>query len=313
MADDHLKDYMERLTAFSKNVSEQQEVNITLYYQKIFFYLKACHSNIQAIYESYITDSLKKDDCPQLQSVFLHAVKTKLLPASSSGYDHCDRLWVLLDLLACDDFDQIYRLLPQGLPIAANGFPMFIHGTNVLLCLLYPEDTAAYQVDKIIERAETFTTSKKPLWERSVISCLLGIQQQDITRISESLQQVCEGFAKIKDTARYMKLQCQNAYGLIILAKHFLPEGDFTQIIFPEHKNFSKNYMLWLLEQERMPHNLCVTYDTPMEQLNEFLKKPAAITRIYQPYLNSDNSYLSAKEKKANYMDLDRMLIEFLQ
>lgn len=245
--------------------------------------------------------------------VFLHSVRTKMLPIGSSGYDHCDRLWLLLDLLACDNFDNIYRTFPEGLPTSANGYPMYVHGTNLLLCLLYnSEDRTAYPMDKIVNKAEKFATSKKPLWERSVISCLLGIMQGDVSRISESLQDVCAGFAKV-DVAKYMKMQCQNAYGLMILAKHFISEEKFAQIIPPEYKNFSVNYMAWLLEQKELPVEPCIACGLSEEEINDILKKQIAVTRIYQPYLNSDNSYLSAQEKKAYYMDFDKMLAEFIQ
>lgn len=236
-----------------------------------------------------------------------------MLPIGSSGYDHCDRLWPLLDLLACDNFNNIYRVFPEGLPISANGYPMYVYGTNLLLCLLYNlEDGNAYPMDKIVNKAEKFAASKKPLWERSVISCLLGIMQGDVSRTSEGLQDVCAGFMKA-DVAKYMKMQCQNAYGLMILAKHFLSEEKFAQIIFPEHKSFSVNYMAWLLEQKELLGEPCIVYDLSGEEINDILKKKIAVTRIYQPYLNSDNSYLSAQEKKAYYLDFEKMLTEFLQ
>lgn len=30
--------------------------------------------------------------------------------------------------------------------------------------------------------------------------------------------------------------------------------------------------MSWLLKQDKLPKELCVTYDSPMEELNELLK-----------------------------------------
>lgn len=313
MSKKYLTDYLDRLALFSQEAKEENENDKFSYYKKVFSHLKAANPNIQAVYEGYINEALKNDDFARLQSVFLHSVKIKMLPEGSSGYDHCDRLWELLDLLACDDFNNVYSILPEGLPISTNGYPMYIHGTNILLCLLYnSENVAVYPVDKIIDKAEKFAASKKALWERSVISCLLGILQGDVLRISDSLQQVCAGFARV-DVAKYMKIQCQNAYGLMVLAKHFLLEEEFAQIIYPECKNFSKNYMSWLLGRDELPTDLCITYDSPVEELNEILKKQIAITRIHQPYLNSDNPYLSAKDKKAYYMDSDKMLAEFLQ
>ncbi|MBD5545435.1 MAG: hypothetical protein HDR01_14640 [Lachnospiraceae bacterium] len=313
MSKRYLIEYLDDLVLFIQKIKEKQENDTFSYYKKIFSYLKAANSNLQAVYEGYITEALNNDEFAKLQSVFLHSARIKMLPEGSSGYDHCDRLWGLLDLLACDDFDNVYRILPEGLSLSTNGYSMYIHGTNILLCLLYnSENATAYPADKIIDKAEKFAISKKALWERSVISCLLGILQCDVSKISDSLQQVCDGFTKT-NAAKYMKMQCQNAYGLMMLAKHFLSEEKFAQIIYPECKNFSKNYMSWLLEQDELSKDLCVTYDSPMEELNEILKKQIAITCIHQPYLNSANPYLSAKDKKAYYMDFEKMLAEFIQ
>lgn len=281
--------------------------------QKLFSYIKTANSSLQAAYEMDIAEALKNDDFARLRRIFLCSAKIKMLPGAASGYDHCERLWALLDLLACDDFDNVYRVLPLGLPVSANGYPMYVHGTNLLLCLLYHSGKeAVYPADKIIDKAEEFASSKKPLWERAVISCLLGILQSDTRRITDSLQQICAGFVKV-DAAKYMKMQCQNAYGLVALAKHFLSEGHFSEILFPECKNFSKGYIFWFLGQEELPVDPGIVFDPPMEELNGIIRKQIAMTRIYQPYLNSDNSYLSAKEKKAYYMDTDRMLAEFMQ
>ena len=308
----YLIDYKNDLVSFSLKAKGQADDTFS-YYQKVFSYLKAVNSNMKAVYEECIAEALANDDFAKLQSVFLHSVKIQMLPVGASGYDHCDRLWGLLDLLACDDIDNVYRVLPEGLPLSANGYPMYIHGTNILLCLLYNlENETVYPADKIIEKAEKFTASKKALWERAVISCLLGILQCDVSRISDSLQFVCEGFAKT-DTAKYKKMQCQNAYGLLMLAKHFLSDEKYAQIIYPNHKNFSEGYMSWLLKQDKLPKELCITYDSPVEELNEFLKKQIAVTYIHQPYLNSDNQFLSAKDKKAYYMDLRKMFEAFIQ
>ncbi len=120
--------------------------------------------------------------------------------------------------------------------------------------------------------------------------CLLGTLQGDVTKISDGLQQVCTGFAKV-DAAKYMKMQCQNAYGLLVLAKHFLAEEKFAQIKYPECKNFSKNYISWFLEQDVLSRELCITYAPPIDELNEICRKQIAITRIHQPYVNSYTSF----------------------
>lgn len=314
MSKKYLSEYLDYLNSRVSTSRKEKEENDTFsYYKDIIFYLKAANPYIQAVYEECITEALDNNDFAKLESVFLHSSRIKMLPSGGSGYDHCDRLWALLDLLACDNLDNVYRVLPEGLPLSANGYPMYIHGTNILLCLLYnSENITTYPADKVIEKAEKFTISKKSLWERSVISCLLGILQRDVLKISDGLQQACVGFAKM-DVAKYMKMQCQNVFGLIMLAKHFLSEEEFAQISYPEYKNFSGNYMSWLLEQDVLSKDLCVTYDSPLEEVGKIIKRPIAITYIHQKYLNSDNPYISAKDKKAYYIDHEKMLAEFIQ
>lgn len=266
---------------------------------------------VPEIFEKEIGTAVNNTDYVKLKSVFYHATRIKLLPLSSSGYDHCSVIWPLLDLLACDDFDHIYRVLPEGLPISANGFPMYINATNLLLCLLYNTvENEIYEQDKVVEKAEKFIATKKPLWERSVVACILALLKHDTTSFSVNLQKVCESYSKVS-CAKYMKLQCQNAYGLIVLAKHFLTEEEFPKVEYPEYKNFAKGYIDWFLNQKELPNDLCFAYENSLEELNSILKKPVAVTRIHQPYLDSDNPYISSREKKAWYMDLKKMQNEF--
>lgn len=265
----------------------------------------------QALFERVLAQTVKEEDYAGLQRIFYQIAKITLLP-SHGGYDHCARLWPLLDLLACADADNIYRILPEGLPLASNGYPMYIHGTNVLLCLLYNTgDKAVYAQDTVMAKAEKFASSKKPIWERSVISCLLAVLNHDSARLSESLQSLCAGYNRA-DIAPYRKMQCQNAYGLLMLARRFWTAEEFAAITLPEYKNFSQGYAQWLLAQEHLPDELYIACEAPLTEINTILQKPAAVTRICQKYLDSDSPYLSNTEKKAWYLDADRMMEELL-
>lgn len=263
------------------------------------------------IFEKEIKTAVKNNDFVRLQSAFYHATKLRLLPLGSSGYDHCFVVWPLLDLLACDDFNHIFRVLPEDLPVSTNGFPMYVHAVNLLLCLLYNrEGHEIYEQEKIVEKAEKFLTTKKPLWERSVVACILAILQKDTAGFSENLQKVCDGYGKIR-CAEYLKVQCQNAYGLIALAKHVWTEEEFRNVKYPECRNFHKGYIDWFLSQKELSNDLCFAYKDSMEELNDILKMPVAVTRIHQPYLDSDHPYISSKAKKEWHMDVKRMFNEF--
>lgn len=304
--------YMNKILECSENTKEKYGENGPTYIKKILYAIYANHTYLQAVYENQIVDALKGNDFAALKSVFYHAAKVKLLPCSSSGCDHCDRLWPLLDLLSCTEIDNIYRILPKELPLSTNGYAMNVNGINILLCLLYNnEDNAPYAKDKVTAKAEKYAKSKQPMWERSVISCLLAIMEHDVSGLSKNLQNVCESYNKM-NIAAYMKIQCQNAYGLLILAKYIFSEQEFNSITLPEYKNFSKDYIEWFFHQNKLSDELCIKYEAPLEKVNDILKKPVAITRIYQPYINSDNAYLTSSEKKAWYMDTDTMMDEFL-
>lgn len=265
----------------------------------------------QELFEKLLAQAVKEEDHAGLQRIFYQIAKIALLP-SQGGNDHSARLWPLLDLLACADADNIYRILPEGLPLASNGYPMYIHGANILLCLLYnTRDKAVYAQDTVTAKAEKFAASKKPVWERSVVSCLLAVLNHDSARLSESLQSLCTGYNRT-DAAPFRKIQCQNAYGLLMLAKRFWTAEESAAVTLPEYKNFSQGYAKWLLAQEHLPEELCVPYEAPLNEINAILKKPAAVTRIYQKYLDSDSPYLSNAEKKAWYLDADRMMEELL-
>lgn len=306
-----IEEYMKTLLEYSEKLKVKYGHNSSEYIKKLLFFISANHSRVQSVYEKQIAAAVKENDFVALKSVFYHVAKVKLLPCAS-GYDHCDRLWPLLDLLACAGIENIYRILPEGLPLSTNGYAMYVNGINVLLCLLYNrEENVVYAQDKVAAKAEKFVTSKKTMWERAVVSCLLAILNHDVSRLSENLQGVCDSYRKI-NIAAYMKMQCQNVYGLIVLAKHVFSEEEFAAIRLPEHEDFSKGYIEWLLNQKELSDELCMTYEAPLEKINECLKKPVAVTRIHQPYINSDNTYLSSSEKKAWYIDIDTMMEEFI-
>lgn len=313
MSNTEIDEYMNNLIEFSSRAQDKYAQGSFEYYKKLLSAIQMNRSDVQQIYEKEIKEALSKRDYFKLKSIFYHISKVKMLPCSSGGYDHCGRLWQLLDLLACDSYDNIIRVLPTGLPLASNGYPMFIHATNLLLCLLYNKNGEnPYKQDKVIEKAEKFITSKKPLWERAVVACVLNIMEGDVKGFSENLQNVCDGYGK-QSIAKYMKMQCQSAYGLVALAKNVWSQDEFKEVVLPDNKNFSKEYIQWFLIQEKISDDLFLTYETPLEEVNCILKKPVAITRIYQPNIDSDNEYLSAKDKKAYYKDMDTMLLEFLE
>lgn len=310
MNDKLVDDYIQKLLEMHNDIIERGNDGIKYY--KLMSSLMFMDRASNKWCEVGIKDAVDASDYSRLKSIFLFDTKIALFPGHQSGCDHSSKMWHLLDLLGCDKYDSIYRILPHDLPLSDNGYSMHVNNANILLCLLYnTKEKQIYPQDKVIQKAEKFVSTKKPLWERAVVSCLLGIIEKDANRISESLQNVCDGFART-DVAKFRKIQCQNAYGLLAIAKNNLPEEIFNQIVFPENKNFSLGYAKWFLTGN-YSNELYVNFEGPLSIWDKILKGPVAITRLHRPYLNVDNPYLSAKEKKSWYMDEDRMLEEFLQ
>ena len=84
-------------------------------------------------------------------------------------------------------------------------------------------------------------------------------------------------------------------------------------LTMPEHHNFLKEYAALRMENPHPTHKLYFEYPAPMELLNQVLMAPVAKSSLKQPYLNSDNQYLSPKDKKAWYLDEKAMLDAFCQ
>ena len=266
----------------------------------------------QRIFEEKYTIATKNKDYPLLRNVFYHEIKLQKMPFWEGGVDHSHGFRTMLNIIACDDFQNVYKIFPEGLPLASNGYSMYVKATNLVLCMLYNKDgKEVYDQDKIIEQAKKYIGSKQPVWDRVVLACVLAIMEHDVDAFSENIQKVCEGHGK-QNIIKYRKLQCDPAYGLVVFAKHFWTKDEFEKLRYPEYKNFDKGYIEWLLGLDAFPNDLCFEYEGTYEEMNDILKLPIIQTYIYQPYLGTDNPYISAKSKKDWYVDVKgKMLDEF--
>ncbi len=185
----------------------------------------------------------------------------------------CTNFWHLLDAAVTEGTAELRRILPASLGKASNGHPMPVNGVNLLLCLLHGTEVS-FDRETVMNKAEKFTKTKHPLWDRSVIACLLALLRRDPEGFSQSLEDVRRSFGRV-DCTKYMRLQCLNGYGLAVLAHDLLPAEDFQRVSLPEGPSFS----------------------------------PA---RIHQPYAGSENPHLSAKNRREWHLDGEGMLKELL-
>lgn len=267
-------------------------------------------NDLDKIWEAAIPEALKRGDMEALHAVFFQSTRILLLPGNAGGCDHCTNFWYLLDAAATEGTAELRRILPASLGKASNGHPMPVNGVNLLLCLLH-EAEVPFDQEAVMNKADKFTKTKHPLWERSVIACLLALLRRDIEGFSQSLEDVRCSFGRVQ-CAKYMRLQCLNGYGLAVLAHDLLPEEDFQRVRLPEGPSFSPAYLRWRLALTELPERLYFTYPEDLDLMNQVLAHPVAVQRIHQPYAGSNNPYLSAKDCREWHLDGDRMLEELL-
>lgn len=263
-----------------------------------------------AVWEDAIPKALKQGDLETLHSIFFQYTRMFLFPGAHSGCDHCSRFWHLLDAAATEGTGELRRVLPASLGRASNGAALPIHCTNLLMCLLHGSEVP-FDREAVMEKAEKFTRTKNPAWDRSVVSCLLAILRQDPAGVTESLEAVRASFGRVK-CAKFMRLQCLNAYGLAVLAHDFLPEQTFREVRLPEGPNFSPAYIQWRLALTELPQRLYFTYPEDLDLMNRALARPVAVQRIYQYHLHDENPCLSPADRKRWYLDEDAMLEAFM-
>ncbi len=281
------------------------------YYRSLIRWARAGGgSGYRSLCEQALPNLLKDKAWEDLYRLLVQTAHWNLLPVSD-GYDHSGRFWHLLDLAACEGTEALRRALPPELGLAKNGCPMFLHGTNLLMCLLYntPEEQR-FPETVVLEQAEKYIRTKHSAWERAVVAFLLCLHRRDTAGMTEQLQAVCNTYGKQK-ISKDQKLLCVNAYGLLMLARSMLPKEAFRQIVLPQSKNFSREYFAWRIAQTALPEGLYFLYPAQVEMMNVILTKPVAVGRIAQPYLDRETA--SARERKTWYADEERMLEELIR
>ena len=303
---DYEEDYMDFL---KEKYPPEKRDDVRKYYASLIKTLDWAESTyLGDIYEEIIREALISNDYATIKKVFFQGTRTCLLPGTGGGYDHCWRIWDALDDIGCDDYENIYRLFPAGIPLSQKGYPTYVNATNILLCILYNQDgKRLYDQTKVEEKAGKFLTSKKPVWDRAVVGALLGVLEHDTKMVTENLQAICEGTMRI-DLIKYKKIQCITAYGVTALAYHNLTEEEFRNIKLPEYKNYSTGYIKWFLEGNWQAE-LCILYDYPFDEVNMILKMPVALPQTIPPFVSSEDE---VKVKKVSLLDGDKMLEDFI-
>lgn len=306
--DPMLSEYYKRLDQFSRKAKEHAKGDEHQYLGYLINFWSVTNHSDKGLAEVCI-DTLKKGiagkDYALMQAVMNFVDKSDLLWQSANGCDHSYMAYHTVKYLSCAHYDNIYRAFPKGLPPASNGHTMNVHAANIILSLLYEDD---YDREKTAAKAEKYILSKQPKWDRAFVGCLLGIMKQDTDLVSDSLQTLCALLART-DVSKFDKMQCQFAYGMLAIAYHILPQEKYTQIRMLEYGNFDPGYLNRLLKEEFSSESM-PEYTEPYEIFNTVLSAPISVTKVHQPYLDSDGT---AREKKQYYMDCDRMNNELIE
>ncbi|MCL1700647.1 hypothetical protein [Lysinibacillus sp. Bpr_S20] len=264
---------------------------------------------IKTNYDIWLDECLIHQDWQKLNNLIFQEMRYQLLPGCSGGYDHCNNTLHILEAFACGDNETMERILPSELGLTKNGYPFYVVMSNLLRAMWYRDEIL---LQKALNAAEKFVGLNKPQWERSGAAFLLALHKEDIEAMGEHLQNLCSGYMRA-DFSKAMKQLCVPAHGLYCLAQNLLPAQIFQQIKMPEHKNFSKGFANWRIENPQPLLTLYFVYPAPLEVLNKIFMAPVAKSIISQPYLHSDNSYHSPQLKKKWFLDEAAMLKSFVE
>lgn len=300
------KEHFEDLNYF-RNIALEETVETDREYHRLM--IGEWHDSIAGlnVKKDALLDELKAaakaKDYRRMQQIFFTYNKRELSWHFPESCDHCFIAHSVIPYLCCADYGEIYNACPENLPLAANGNTMLVNATSLLQCILYK---GKYDEHTVITNAEKYIASKDGKWYRAYVACFLAILKEDADMLSNNLQIICENHSRRGYLTAFEKYHCQYAYGLVIIARHNLPEDIFHKVRLPEHKTFDKGYMEWLYAGEFVRQSV-YNYEAPFEEFDLVYEMPLPKTMIHQKYLNEDKLILSSREKNAYYIDDEAM------
>ncbi len=144
-------------------------------------------------------------------------------------------------------------------------YPMNRVGEILRAGIWYQDSTF---LDYAIPKAEKFVAGKWPKCEIATISYLLALQEHDITKASEHLENACKILHTDLD---YVEKKIYiDAHGLYRLAARVLDEEEFGKLSMPKYKTFSKEYAEWR-NRSSEPPQLYIPFPEPADFLNTLL------------------------------------------
>ena len=156
------------------------------------------------------------------------------------------------------------RNLKKYVELGKGGHPL--HRGEVLLAGIWYQDSTL--LDYAIPKAKKYVTGKWPKCDIATIAYLLALQERDVEKASEHLENACKILHT--DFSPVEKKVFVPAHGLYRLAARVLDENEFQKLSMPEYKTFSKEYANWCNSNQNPPQ-LCVRFPEPVSFLNDML------------------------------------------
>ena len=315
-----LEDYIAAIKKGINDASRDKipdDINLSDYrrYQETWLLDCVKYAAYREVMFSYLAKNLQKalkdHDFEKARSILYQAAFLEYAETgTTSGYDHSRRFSEAMAYASSLGLDVLYRCFPKDIPFSNNGYPIISVITNLLLCIMFnTSESKKYDEEAAILKAEKQLLKKSDKALRGVLICLLGIYLHDVGRFNEGLEVAVSNWNR-QDINETEKVLCQSAIALIMIAKKFMPQEEFSRIVYPEAKNFSRQYLEYILSKESFEPKYFFEYPDELAPINSFMLLPIPVTQLHKPYENQ--TQYSKREREELYLDCDRMVVGFI-
>jgi hypothetical protein len=141
----------------------------------------------------------------------------------------------IVEAFAACDIESIKKHCPADRPILTSGYKMWFLGYNIILGMLYKDES---RLSKGIQQAEKALTTKLPKFDMAVIAYLLALVRQDIGQANIQFSEMLDVYRKSSGLFEFgdpfTKVFGLLPHGFYNMAYYFLPADDFVKIIPPK-------------------------------------------------------------------------------
>lgn len=168
-----------------------------------------------------------------------------------TGYDRSSFAIPAINAMAACDLALAKAYLPKEDGLTKKGCAPLISTANLLMCLLYKEES---WIPRVLAKAEKEVGVKShSILLRSILNCLMAILKHDPQAVSEHMQAAIDGFRKagwLHDYCHPLSKFCPRIiYGLYFSARHYLAAEEFAKIKQASHFLWQPNHIVYCSSQ----------------------------------------------------------------